>query len=122
MEQSVSPDAGLRKWTELASKLRTGQAVTRVIPKEWLPSYLKVASVTGFKVEKIADEKERFPHLVINFDKGERGKRKYERDNDGTLKVAELEVMGKNYIAVSIEGQKGSDIHNDPSLNLFKVK
>lgn len=45
----------------LAFKLVNGQAVTEEIPQDKLPLYLEVASTTGFKVEKIADEGEEFP-------------------------------------------------------------
>lgn len=90
MEQhNISPDKGLTRRSELTYKVEKGEAVTTVIPEDMLPLHLRVASETGFRVEKIAGEGEEFPHSK-------------------EFIVSNIKVEGKGAIAISIEKSKGS--------------
>jgi len=108
MEQPIaphkSPDRGIDPRVvrylhpELVNKLANSQALTTVISEERLPDYLNAALATGFKVEKIAGEGEKFPVRSEDYVNGE-----------GRIqtKVYNREVVGKGNIAVSIRGPKG---------------
>lgn len=96
MEQPGVPDEGIDRseagYLDLVSKVERNQSITLAINKDILPSYLRAASATGFKVKKIAEEGEWFLSSV--------GKSK-------------IPVQGKGYIAVSIERPEGSKDHRD---------
>lgn len=87
------------QYVETASKVAAGITQTLVISKDDLAVYLRAGSATGFIVKKIAGEGERFPLLVRQPGK------------ILNIRVCEIEVEGKDKIAVSIEKPEGSKDH-----------
>lgn len=101
------PDSGItyeleKRYSKLVPKITSGQVQTFSMPEDRLPSYLRAASATGFKVEQIAVEREKFPDLLPY------------SDSFGNLhpeKIFYIRVEGEGYIAVSVERPKGSKDH-----------
>lgn len=84
---------GLSKNPDLGPKIKTGEVLTFSIPKESLPFYLKAGSATGFKVEQIAGEGKKFPH--VNWKQ-----RSLQPEVDNV-------TLPEGFIGVSIQGPKG---------------
>lgn len=114
MEQPIAPDKGIDRRSErhyeLASKVRSEQALTVVIPEDKFSSYLSAGSANGFKVEKIADEGEEFPSWVPREGSEPEISLPYgvlhDKDERKSV-VRNVKVKGKDNVAVSIEDLKG---------------
>lgn len=89
-EQNLDRD---QRYAQIAKKVASRQAVTQVIAEERLPLFLKAASASGFKVEQIAKEGERFPGL--------------ESYREFREEVSDVVVQGTGNIAISIEKLEG---------------
>lgn len=95
-----------QKLLKIAAKLLTGEAEIYVIRKDRLPFYLEAALASGFKVEEIAGEGEKFPFSREEERLRTKDEESYSRESH--LEVKEAKVPGKGRIAVVVERPEGS--------------
>jgi len=127
MEQSHDgiPDRGgvsfserrrFERYTDLHNGVLLRQITTRAIPQGSLSFYSDAASIAGFKVTKIADEREEFPYdKSMGNQYGER-----RQTNEGeefpinqSPEVTRGYVRRKGYVAVSVEEAKEPKVRTD---------
>lgn len=140
-DMSLKTPAEMQKWADMSkerakkinnacSKIRNGQVLTKVIGKDEFPSYLEVASATGFEVEQLAGEGEEYPSHIDDAHERVYNRRMERREREDGKYTKEYEIRSylrpeprslpeivfrkveyKGFIAVSIEKPKGSKDH-----------